>query len=76
MQHNKPKSGRQAIIQAAKDGHNPKPENISGQTLPLFYTPNIPAHSGSLPLEPTTGNRPHSQCQRTVPAAKREDFKF
>jgi len=50
LRHTNPKSGRQATIQAAKDGHNPRPENISGRTLPLFYTQNtlpaaVPFHS-------------------------------
>ena len=67
MRHTRSKSGRQAIIQAAKDGHNPRPENTSGRALPLFYNQNIPTGTSPCTSSPSSRNRapnelaPHPQ---------------
>jgi hypothetical protein len=42
MRQYHPKSGRRAVIQAAKDGHTPRPERLRGMHCPFFPPPRHP----------------------------------
>ena len=42
MRQYHPKSGRRAVIQAAKDGHTPRPERLRGMHCPFFPPPRPP----------------------------------
>ena len=70
MRHYNPKSGRQAVIQAAKDGHNPRPENTPGHALPLFYAPRQPNLQQALSSQGSHQNSCVYHCQHLVCSVK------